>query len=81
VRAWQGLNPKKRNGPTEVGPLDTWSVDDLNDPMRRGIDQYRAIIDDRIAIIGHAILTRHFVIGDAARQQVLADANLALIAI
>ena len=78
MRAWQGLNPKKRSGPTEVGPLDTWSVDDLNDPMRRGIDQYRAII---IAIIGHAILTRHFVIGDAARRQVLADANLALIAI
>jgi len=57
------------------------SINDLDDPVRGGVDQHRTIVDDRIAILGHAILARHFVISDAARGQVLADANFAFVAI
>ena len=48
--------------------------------MRGGIDQHRSIIDDRIAILGHAILAQYFVVSDAARGQSLADANFAFVA-
>jgi hypothetical protein len=49
--------------------------------MRCGIDQYGAIIHDRVAILGDAILPRHLVIGHAARRQVRADANLTFVTI
>jgi hypothetical protein len=45
------------------------------------IHQHGAIVDDRVAIVGHAILARHVVIGDAARRQILADPDLTVIAI
>ena len=40
--------------------------DDLNDAVRVRIDQHRAVVHDRVAIVANAIFLRHVVIGHAA---------------
>src|SRR3981189_2925364 len=54
------------NGLTEMRPLQSL-INDLDDPVRGGVDQHRTIIAQRVAMLGHAILAWHFVISDTAR--------------
>ena len=76
----QGLK-LKRNGPTEVRPLVTALFDDLNDPVRGGIDQHWAIVHYRVSILGHAVLMRHVIVSNSARRQIRADTHFAFVAI
>src|SRR5918994_6133050 len=57
------------------------SIDDFDDPMGAWIDQHRPVVDDGVAIFGDAIFARHFVIGHAARGQVSANPDFAIITI
>jgi hypothetical protein len=59
-------------------PADGVLLDDLDDPVGAGIDQNGAVINHRVTVLGHAILARHLVIGDAAGRQVGADPDLPL---
>src|SRR6187200_3584735 len=51
-------------------------LDDLHDRVGAGIDEHRPLVDDRIAIVANAVLSRDLVVGHAARRQPGADAHL-----
>src|SRR3569832_1450661 len=55
--------------------------DDFHDAVRPGIDQDRAGIDDRIAIIADAILGGNFIVGHACFRQHRTDADVLAIVI
>src|SRR3954465_1506861 len=63
------------------GPPADCSVHDLNDPMRSRIDQYGAIVDHRIAVMGRTVFAGNLIIGDATARELGADAHFALVAI
>jgi len=54
---------------------------DFDDAMGSRIDQNRAVVHHRVAIITHAIFRRHVVIGDTGLRQNRADADVLGIAI
>src|SRR6188768_1304691 len=60
--------------------LDVFSValllDDLDDPSAARLDQNRAAVDDRVAVIANAIFLRYVVIGDAFFRQDGADPQI-----
>jgi hypothetical protein len=47
--------------------------------MRSRVNENRAVIHDRVAVIANAILSRHLVVGDAARRQDRSNADLLLV--
>ena len=55
--------------------------DDLDDPVGAGIDQNRAAVHDRVAIIPGAVFRRHVVIGDALFRQNCANPDVLTILI
>jgi hypothetical protein len=68
--------PEKRPG--EAGHLV--SIDHLNNPVSR-IKQDGSVVNNSIAILGDAILARHIVLGHAARGQISANSDFAIIAV
>ena len=57
------------------------SIDDFDDPMSTRIDQNRLIVDNSVAILGDAVLARHFVVRHTARGQISANPDVSVIAI
>src|SRR6185295_16866323 len=57
------------------------SIDDFNNPVSTGIDQYGPIIDYGVAIFGNAILPWDLIVGHAARRQIGANAEIVLITV
>jgi len=53
------------NIPTRLPP----SVENLHNTTRRRIDQHCPVVDDRVAIVRRAVLTRHLVVGHALARQ------------
>ena len=58
--------------PFVVSPL----FDDLDDPSAARLDQNRAAVDDRVAVIANAIFCRYVVVGDAFFRQNGADPQI-----
>ena len=58
--------------PFVVAPL----FDDLDDPSAARLDQNRAAIDDRVAVVANTIFLRYVVVGDAFFRQDSADPQI-----
>jgi hypothetical protein len=56
-------------------------LDDLDNPVGARIDQNRAAVHDRVAIVPDAVFRRHVVIGDAVVRQNRADPDVIAILI
>ena len=55
-----GLHGSSVGRPRRLGLLY-----DLDDPVRTRIDEHRSVIDDRVAVVAHAVLGGRLVILDA----------------
>src|SRR3954447_26192928 len=59
-----GLHRSSVGRPRRLGLLY-----DLDDPVRTRIDEHRSVIDDRVAVVAHAVLGGRLVILDAILRQ------------
>src|SRR5471032_3095582 len=69
------------DGPHSISVYEVVLLDDLYNPVGARIDQNRAVVHDRIAIVPRAIFRRHVVIGNALLGQHGADPDILTILI
>jgi hypothetical protein len=55
--------------------------DDFDDPVCARVDQDRAPINDRIAVVTNAVFWRHVVVGHPVSGKVRADSHIALVGV
>src|SRR5947209_7674302 len=76
---------RTKKGAVADGPFSVLNcaglLDDLDHPVRAGIDQNRPVVHDRIAVLPRAIFRRHVVIGYALLGQDGADPDVLAIAV
>src|SRR3954469_5305855 len=77
--AGSSISAKSQKRPAEAGRL--MLVDDFNDPVRARINQNRTIVHDSVTILGDTILSRHFIVGNAAGRQISANTDFTVISI
>src|ERR1700730_11471316 len=81
MRAWGASCIEPTTSPMGETVGSDSSVDNLNDPMGRRIDQYCPIVDYGITISGNAVFARDFIVGNTRLRQILADPDFMLVAI